>query len=149
MEAIVENYFNKAGYLSQSIFVVKSQHIEILNDLFPNKNHEVYGEVNKLFEILDNFLVHNKSTNFSFVYDQIVSFGELLSTKIIAHYFIHQGLETEWVDARNCIKTDSYYRDNRIIRFLSIIKYDLYDRIVSINKQKIENNVFNANKKKI
>ena len=111
MEAIVENYFNKAGYLSQSIFVVKRHHIEILNNLFPNNNHEVYGEVKKLFEILDNFLVHNKSTNFSFVYDQIVSFGELLSTKIIAHYFIHQGLETEWVDARNCIKTDSYYRD--------------------------------------
>ena len=111
MEAIVYNYFNKVGSVSKSILVVKRQHTDILNNLFPNNNHEVYGDIKNLFEALDNFLVHNKSKNFSFVYDQIVSFGELLSTKIIAHYFIHQGLEIEWVDARNCIKTDAYYRD--------------------------------------
>lgn len=111
MEAIVYNYFNKVGSVSKSILVVKRQHMDILNNLFPNNNHEVYGEVKNLFEALDNFLIHNKSKNFSFVYDQIVSFGELLSTKIIAHYFIHQGLEIEWVDARNCVKTDAYYRD--------------------------------------
>ncbi len=35
------------------------------------------------------------------------------------------------------IKTDSYYRDNILIRYLSIFLYDIYDRLLSINKFEI------------
>ena len=35
------------------------------------------------------------------------------------------------------IKTDSYYRDNIIIKFLSIFLYDIYDRPLSIKKKEI------------
>ena len=35
------------------------------------------------------------------------------------------------------IKTDSYYRDNILIRFLSIFLYDIYDRPLSIKNQEI------------
>ena len=37
------------------------------------------------------------------------------------------------------IKTDSYYRDNILIRFLSIFIYDIYDRSISIKKNEIKN----------
>ena len=37
------------------------------------------------------------------------------------------------------IKTDSYYRDNIFIRFLSIFFYDIYDRPLSINKKELKN----------
>ena len=36
------------------------------------------------------------------------------------------------------IKTDSYYRDNLLIRFLSIFLFDIYDRPISIKKTKIK-----------
>ncbi len=35
------------------------------------------------------------------------------------------------------IKTDSYYRDNFLIRFLSIFIYDIYDRPLSIKKKEL------------
>ena len=35
------------------------------------------------------------------------------------------------------IKTDSYYRDNILIKFLSIFLCDIYDRPLSINKKAI------------
>ena len=35
------------------------------------------------------------------------------------------------------IKTDSYYRDNILIRFLSFFLYDIYDRLLSIKKNEI------------
>ncbi len=39
------------------------------------------------------------------------------------------------------IKTDSYYRDNILIKFLSIFLYDIYDRPLSIKRDKIINTI--------
>ena len=60
---------------------------------------------------MDYFLSHNKSPNYSFVYDEIVPFGELLSSTILSHYITSQNVQNNWVDVRNYIKTDSNYRD--------------------------------------
>jgi len=40
-----------------------------------------------------------------------VSFGELISTTIIADYLQSTGANAQWLDARSCVKTDAYYRD--------------------------------------
>ena len=56
----------------------------------------------------------NLTSNYSYVYDQIVSNGELLSTLIIHHYLNENGLENTWLDSRICIKTDSYFRDSNL-----------------------------------
>ena len=45
------------------------------------------------------------------MYDQIVSFGEIISTTIISHYFNFRGLKNNWIDVRNFIKTNNNYRD--------------------------------------
>ena len=39
------------------------------------------------------------------------------------------------------IKTDSYYRDNLIIRFLSIFLFDIYDRPMSIKKNELKKTI--------
>jgi aspartate kinase len=56
------------------------------------------------------FLKSNKSPDYSFVYDQIICYGELLSTTIIHRFMMHKEMDSYWLDARNCIKTDDYYR---------------------------------------
>jgi aspartate kinase len=80
-------------------------------DLFEDEKNPVFLAVDALFAELDYFLSHNKSPNYSFVYDQLVSFGELLSSTILSHYFNNQKMTNNWVDVRNFIKTDSNYRD--------------------------------------
>jgi aspartate kinase len=57
---------------------------------------------------------HNKSVQYDFVYDQMVCFGELISTTIVSEYLKLQGVEHAWIDARQFIKTDSTYRDARV-----------------------------------
>jgi aspartate kinase len=52
----------------------------------------------KQFTDLDYFLAHNKSPNYDFVYDQVVSYGELISTTILAHFMNHMGINTQWID---------------------------------------------------
>uniref|UniRef100_UPI00286DD8C1 aspartate kinase n=1 Tax=Flavobacterium sp. TaxID=239 RepID=UPI00286DD8C1 len=70
--------------------------------------------VNELFADLEYFLSHNKSPNYNFVYDQIVSFGELISTTILSHFMNFMNIETNWIDVRLFIKTDSTYRDAEV-----------------------------------
>ena len=66
---------------------LKQYHIQIVKNLFGNDSFEIEETINKLFEELSGFLNTNKSPNYSFVYDQVVSIGELLSSKIV-HAFM-------------------------------------------------------------
>ena len=115
LELVVRNYFENKNELQYSINRVVSFHNEILLKLFINENHEIYNDVKTIFENLKGFLNRNKSPDYSFVYDQIVSNGELLSTKIINAYLNYKGIASNWVDSRDLIKTDSNYRDSDLI----------------------------------
>ncbi len=115
LELVVRNYFENKNELQYSINRVVSFHNEILLKLFINENHEIYSDVKTIFENLKGFLNRNKSPDYSFVYDQIVSNGELLSTKIINAYLNYKGIASNWVDSRDLIKTDSNYRDSDLI----------------------------------
>lgn len=114
LEVVVKDYFEKSASLQSSIQEVKKYHNQILLDLFEEEKNGVFQAINDLFSDLDYFLSHNKSPNYNFVYDQIVSFGELLSTTILSHYMAHCGIKTNWIDVRNYIKTDATYRDAEV-----------------------------------
>lgn len=111
LEVVIKSYFDKGADLQASVQEVKKYHNQILMDLFDEEDHAVFTAVNKLFADLEQFLKQNKSPNYNFVYDQIVSFGEILSTTIVSHYFNHSGLKNQWIDVRELIKTDNNYRD--------------------------------------
>lgn len=110
-ELVVKNYFENKDELQYSINQIFEFHNQIALDLFSKQNHEIYMEIKLIFENLKGFLKRNKSPNYSFVYDQVVPFGELLSTKIISAYLNFKGIKSNWIDSRDLIKTDSNYRD--------------------------------------
>ncbi len=110
LEKIIEVYFKNKKDTSLGISLLKEFHLEIIKNLFQGKNIDCETELNKLFKELQEFLKSNKSPDYSFVYDQVVSFGELLSTIIIHHFMKFKKIDSFWLDARKCIKTDDYYR---------------------------------------
>ncbi len=114
MEAIVGAYFNEKSSLSSKIQEVIDYHSVILQDLFPNKEHAVYSRVKILFDEVQGFLAWNKSPNYNFVYDQVVGYGELISTSIISAYLNEIGMENNWLDVRTLIKTNNIYRDTTV-----------------------------------
>lgn len=114
LELVIKNYFDKSAELQSSVQEVKKYHNEILLDLFDEEKNEVFAAVNAQFADLEYFLAHNKSPNYNFVYDQIVSYGELVSTTILSHFMSHMGIKTQWLDVRNFVKTDSNYRDAEV-----------------------------------
>ena len=111
LEIVIKNYFDKSPELHSSLQEVRKYHNQILLDLFDDEEHDVYFAVKSHFADLEYFIRSNKSPNYNFVYDQIVSYGEIVSTTIVSHYFNHSGMKNNWIDVRNFIKTNNNYRD--------------------------------------
>ena len=115
LERVVKNYFENKNELQSSLHDVIKFHNEILINLFDtdghhNQQHHVYSVVKSLFDELKGFFKNNKSPDYNFVYDQVVGYGELVSTTIISFYLNEKGIKNNWIDVREYIKTDNYYR---------------------------------------
>lgn len=113
LETVVQHYFEDKAW-SRSLQEVKNYHNRIIADLFEAETHPVISGVDAFFTALTLFLERNKSSDYHFVYDQVVSFGELIATTIVHHYLWEAGIENTRLDARKCIKTDAAYRDARV-----------------------------------
>ncbi|MCM4162357.1 MULTISPECIES: aspartate kinase [unclassified Arenibacter] len=111
MEDVVNAYFKDKSLLPSTVHEVVQYHDQILRDLFPNDKHPVFEQVKTLFDEVQGFLVWNKSPKYGFVYDQVVGYGELVSTTILSAYFNEIGIANQWLDVRTLIKTNDDYRD--------------------------------------
>ncbi len=114
LEHVIDCYFNNKSELLTSIFEVEKYHKAICLELFKTETHPVFSTIKICLEDLQLFLKTNKSPDYNFVYDQVIGFGELLSTIIISAYLNNIGLENTWLDVRPLIKTDSYFRKGNV-----------------------------------
>jgi len=114
LEHIIALYFAQDEGLKAEIENLRQYHHNILDELFETKQHSAYTKTNYFFDELDIFLSRNKSPNYDFVYDQVVAFGELISTSIVSQYLLHKGIDNAWHDCRNLIDTDSIHRDAEV-----------------------------------
>ncbi|MFB9055176.1 aspartate kinase [Mariniflexile ostreae] len=124
LEVVVDNYFNNKAELTNAIQEVKKYHLDILMDLFDVHdfdrhsdqvaNHPSFKKLTVFFDELSTFLKHNTASDYNFVYDQVVGYGELISTTIISDYLNYIGIQNKWHDVRHHIKTDYYYRNARV-----------------------------------
>jgi aspartate kinase len=122
-EDVVDAYYNKTENLPNKLNFIEDYHRNIMSSLF-DKEDAIYKDVAILFGELGWFLARNTSQRYNYVYDQIICFGELLSTRIVSAYLSKIGIENSWFDVRNCIKTDSNYRDAKV-------DWDLTEAIIS------------------
>ena len=114
-ENIVNLYVNnQRSELSVALQQIVDFHLKIINNLF-KKEHEIYQKVDNLFAKMDLFISTNNSKNYDYIYDQIVCFGELLSTSIISSYLNQEGIVNTWKDVRELIKTNDVYRDAKVL----------------------------------
>jgi len=138
LEKAIDNYFNNKKELQSSIQDIKKYHNEILLDLFDpdgyrDEQHSIFSKVSDFFNELSIFFDRNKSPDYNFVYDQVVGFGELVSTAIISSYLSEVEISNNWLDVRNLIKTDNYYRNAKVN----------WDKTQIIISKKVKKNVLN------
>jgi len=110
-ELVISEYLQTGKIPVDSLNYIKDYHYQLSEELFDSSEGIVFDKIEGFFKELQNFMKHNKSLQYDFVYDQIVCYGELLSTTIVSEYLKSQSINHTWIDARNYIKTDNTYRD--------------------------------------
>ena len=110
LEKVVNDYYDRN---TPNLDEVKHYHYAILEELF-NKSHSIFDEVNNLFVEIEWAIEDSPTSTYAYEYDQIVSVGELLSTKIVSAFLDQEGFANKWIDARDIIRTDNTYRNARI-----------------------------------
>ncbi len=98
----------------EALMQVKIYHFDILKQLF-KPDHEVYSEINKIFTELEYLIQKQPSSNIDFEYDKIVSFGEIISSKIVYNYLRNTGLNLSWWDIRKILITDANYKEASVL----------------------------------
>ena len=90
---------------------IKEYHRDIIVNLFSRPSHPIFKEVREIFLTFEK---SKSSGSYNKDYDQIVSLGEIISTKIVSAYLNEAGIKNKWIDAREIIKTDSSWREGKV-----------------------------------
>ncbi|MDT7832531.1 aspartate kinase [Flavobacteriaceae bacterium S356] len=111
-EKVVHAYIKDNG-LEDALEYVLKFHTSIAYELFA-RDHSIHEKVTMLFGKLSAFFAQNKSKDYDFIYDQIVCFGELISTTIVSAYFSEIGIGNNWLDVRDLIRTNNTFRAAKV-----------------------------------
>ena len=112
LERVNRLRFDGMSY-AEPLAEIRNYHEQIIDDLF---GADSAGRLvlQQHLEALDSVLAKPCSSHFDCEYDQIIVFGELISTAIIEAWFRHCSMDSQWFDARAIIHTDNRYRDARV-----------------------------------
>jgi len=113
LERVVDAYYQKTGEARACLEEVKQTHYVIMSELF-EPNDAVFDTINDTLVEVEWILEDEPEESYDYIYDQIVSIGEFLSTQIVSAYLNKVGLSTTWLDARDVILTDNTYRAAKI-----------------------------------
>ncbi len=113
LEGIVNAYFNQTGEAFNLYEKVRADHFKVCETLF-GANSETSNLLNDIFVEIEWVIEDDVHDQYDYIYDQIVSVGELASTTILANYLKKEGRSTEWQDARDLIITNETYRDAKV-----------------------------------
>lgn len=132
LEELVKAYFYKEGNVPAIFEEIKSFHLSIANDLLP-ASAPVFSELNNVFVEIQWALEEEPAYTFDHHYDQIVSQGEILCSRIVSAYLQSAGLRNVWMDARGLIQTDNTYREGKVDYALSenLVKKELLPALES------------------
>lgn len=114
LEDVTKAYYHNTGEAFEMLEKAKVFHFNILSNLFEDHNHPIFDEIANCFVEIEWILEEEPQDSFDYLFDQIVSTGEIVSSKILAAYLNHIGVNSKWLDARNYIMTDNTYTEAQV-----------------------------------
>lgn len=114
LERLAKAYFYKAEDPEPLLEEIKTYHFDICKQFFESPSHPIYTELENTFVEIHWAIEDEPTQGFDFEYDQIVSMGEIISTKIVSAYLNDNGVKNKWMDVRSLIQTDNTYREGKV-----------------------------------
>ncbi len=114
LEALTRAYVDGSENVHELFEDVKQYHYSIMSELFQPSN-PVFNEVANTFVEIDWMIEEEPHDDYDFIYDQIVSIGELVSTRIVTALLNQKNLKSQWIDVRGYVHTDNTYREGKVL----------------------------------
>lgn len=114
LEKVLKTWMSEDEGYKDLLDDIYSYHLSVAEELFPSGNSGK-SKIDISFAKLEEYLKTKKRSDYDFEYDQIVSYGEIWSTIIVATYLKNRGLNAEWIDIRGNLITDDRFRDADIL----------------------------------
>lgn len=114
LERLTKAFFYKTENAEEILEEIKQAHYIICKNLFTSTSHPIYTDLENTFVELHWAIEDEPTHGYDFEYDQIVSIGEVVSTKIVSAYLNDIGITNKWMDARGLIQTDNTYREGKV-----------------------------------
>jgi len=114
LEKVLKAWMNNSEDYTNLLDEVFAAHFLIIYDLF-GKGSDTDARFRNSFAVLREYLLNYPRGKYDFEYDQIVSYGEVLSTIIVAEYLRTKIKDAEWVDLREILLTDDRFRDANVL----------------------------------
>ena len=115
LEGIIDAHYSGKTNVKELLEDLKQKHLTLTLDLFDEFPKDLLAKLQSLFSEMETRLDKPFSQSFNFEYDQLIAYGELLSTTIVSAYLNKIGQQNEWVDIRKCLDADDKYRDANIL----------------------------------
>ena len=115
LEKVSHSFYYQSNDLAENFENVKNIHYKLAEQLFPT-NDPIFEELDNGFLEIEWVIEETPHTGYDFIYDQIVSIGEILSSKLLSYYLNNHGILNLWMDSRDFIQTDNTYR-NAVVDF--------------------------------
>ncbi len=114
LELILNDWFSQDELKQQHLEQLFDYHQSIMNELFHDPKHPVFFKAGLLFGEIEGHINSPANHGYDYQYDQVVSFGELLSTLIISEFLSQEGFNCQLLDARELIRTDDTWREGKV-----------------------------------
>ncbi|MBL0310878.1 MAG: aspartate kinase [Bacteroidetes bacterium] len=115
LESVVDLYYAGKAEWDKALDGVYEKHLTIIMSLYDgNVNSKVVVDVKKLIESVRRFLNRNTSRNYNYIYDQVVSVGEYISTTVASDYANSVGLKNTLLDVKEVLFTDNAYTEGKV-----------------------------------
>lgn len=114
LERLTDAFYYKNGDTEVILKEIRDYHFGIIEKLFPDKEHSIYTDIHNTLVELEWAIEDEPTHSYDCEYDQIVSIGEIVSTKIVAAFLKECKLNCVWKDVRDYVKTDNTYREGKV-----------------------------------
>lgn len=119
LEKLISEFLHDKPLFYKSFNQIKGFHSGLIEALNFNNPDLALQSINDLFDELNESFIRYQHEEFAFLYDQIVCFGEIISSKLVSAYLSDQGIENKWFDIRHYLKTSDLFRNAEILDDIS------------------------------
>jgi aspartate kinase len=109
-EGVARDWFNHEN-TEPGMQMIRGYHFDMACRLFDNPDESWSHHMKPMFSEIQEKLNQEPPAPFDKAYDQVVCYGELLSSALLRTYFEGNGLTHRYLDARTVVRTDDIFRD--------------------------------------